>query len=83
MTAVNLNTVEVLYLSGTNNEGVANASLGSASLVAGDFNNEFAITSSNGQDALLVINDTDGKALPFGSISKAPEAPRLRLPSFR
>jgi hypothetical protein len=60
--AVNLNTVEALYLGGTNNEGVANASLGSASLVAGEFNNEFAITSSNGQDALLVINDTDGSS---------------------
>ena len=60
--AVNLNTVEALYLSGTNNEGVANANLGSASVVAAEFNNEFAITSSNGQDALLVINDTDGNS---------------------
>jgi hypothetical protein len=60
--AVNLNTVEALYLGGTNNEGVANASLGSASLVAGEFNNEFAITASNGQDALLIINDTDGNS---------------------
>ncbi|HKU93797.1 MAG TPA: VCBS domain-containing protein, partial [Vineibacter sp.] len=58
--AVNLNAVEALYLSGTNNEGVGNASLGSASAVAAEFNSEFAITSSNGQDALLVVNDTDG-----------------------
>ena len=60
--AVNLNTVEALYLGGTNNEGVANASLGSASLVAAEFNSEFAITASNGQDALLVINDTDANS---------------------
>jgi hypothetical protein len=30
--------------------------------VAGEFNNEFAITASNGQDALLIINDTDGNS---------------------
>ena len=50
------------FISVAQTEGVANASLGSASLVAGEFNDEFAITSSNGQDALLVINDTDGNS---------------------
>jgi hypothetical protein len=60
--AVNLSTVEALYLSGASSEGVSNANLGTASSVAAEFNAEFAITSSNGQNALLVINDTDANS---------------------
>lgn len=60
-TAVNLNTtVEALLLSGANNEGVVSNALSNAAAVAAEFNAEFAITAAVGQDALLVINDTNG-----------------------
>ena len=36
------------------------ANLGNAAAVATAFNNEFNITAATGQDALLVINDTNG-----------------------
>ncbi len=49
---------EALLLSGAGAEGVANADLSNAALVAAAFNAEFVITSNNGDDALLVINDT-------------------------
>ena len=59
-TTANLNTtVEALYLAGTNGEGVTNAQLRSASAVATEFNAEFNISATNGQDALLVVNATD------------------------
>lgn len=62
-TAANLNTAfEALYLAGTNGEGVTRAQLGNANSVATEFNAEFAITAANGQDALLVVNDTDGNS---------------------
>lgn len=51
---------EALILSGANSEGVAGANLNSASSVAAAFNAEFAISAGTGQDAILVINDTDG-----------------------
>jgi Ca2+-binding RTX toxin-like protein len=51
--------VEALLLTGANGEGVTNANLGNAGLVAAAFNAEFNLTAANGQDALLVINDTD------------------------
>jgi hypothetical protein len=61
--AVNLNgTVEALFLDGANGEGVANASLLDALLVATEFNNEFAITAANAEATLLVINDTNGNS---------------------
>ena len=56
------NSIEALYLSGANGEGVANAALGDASAVAAAFNAEFNITASNGQDALLIINDTNSNS---------------------
>lgn len=52
-------TFEGLFLTGLNNEGVIDASLQIAADVAIEFNDEFAITSSVGQDALLVINSLD------------------------
>ena len=55
-------TVEALRLTGANGEGVTTANLGNAALVAAAFNAEFAITAANGEDALLVINDTDGNS---------------------
>ncbi len=58
-TAVNLNgTVEALYLSGANGEGVTTGNLDSAGDVATEFNAEFALTANNGEATLLVINDT-------------------------
>ena len=52
--------VEALLLTGVGSEGVSSANLGNAALVADAFNLEFVITAANGEDALLVINDTDG-----------------------
>ena len=43
-------------------EGVANASLTDPGLVAAAFDAEFNITASNGDDALLVINDTNANS---------------------
>ena len=54
--------IEALYLSGDNGEGVTGINLGNAAQVAAAFNNEFNITAGNGEDALLVINDTDGNS---------------------
>jgi VCBS repeat-containing protein len=57
-TAANIgSTVEGLFLSGSNGEGVASTDLGNAALVAAEFNSEFAISGSG--DAVLVINSTD------------------------
>jgi Ca2+-binding RTX toxin-like protein len=63
----NLSSVEALYLSGKNAEGVGQADLGNAALVAAAFNAEFNISSSTSNnsaahDALLVINDTNGNS---------------------
>ena len=55
-------TFEGLILSGLNGEGVTRATLGTAATVAAEFNAEFAITAAVGQDALLVINDTDANS---------------------
>ena len=38
------------------------ANLGNAALVAAAFNSEFVITAANGEDALLVVNDTNGSS---------------------
>jgi Ca2+-binding RTX toxin-like protein len=55
------NRVEALYLSGSSAaEGVTNANITDAGSVATAFDNEFAITSVTGNDALLVINDSNG-----------------------
>ena len=51
--------VEALLLTGSGGEGVANAALGSAAQVASAFNTHFNIGASNGEDALLAINDTN------------------------
>ncbi len=61
--AVNLDgTTEALFLDGTNSEGVTNANLTSATAVAAEFNAEFALTATNGEATLLVINDTNGNS---------------------
>ncbi|MFO1171401.1 MAG: cadherin-like domain-containing protein [Hyphomicrobiaceae bacterium] len=62
--AVNQTTsgVEALLLTGANGEGVTTANLTSASAVAAAFNAEFVITASNGEDALLVVNDTNANS---------------------
>ena len=54
--------VEALLLTGANNEGVTTANLGNAALVSAAFNAEFGITAVNGEDALLVVNDTNGNS---------------------
>jgi hypothetical protein len=51
---------EALILTGAAGEGVSTANLGNAALVSAAFNAEFVIAAANGEDALLVINDTDG-----------------------
>ncbi len=53
---------EALLLTGANSEGVTNANLTSAAAVAAAFNAEFNITAANGEDALLVINDTNANS---------------------
>ncbi len=53
---------EALLLTGVGGEGVTNANLTNAASVSAAFNAEFNITASNGEDALLVINDTDGNS---------------------
>ena len=59
-TDANLNTtVEALYLTGTNGEGVSNKDLTKATAVANEFNAEFNVTAGSGQDALLVVNATN------------------------
>jgi Ca2+-binding RTX toxin-like protein len=60
--AVNVGSVEALFLSGAANEGVANGSLNTAGTVATEFNNEFAITAALGEATLLVINDTNSNS---------------------
>ena len=60
---VNLNTaIEALLLTGAGGEGVTTAQLGNATAVSTAFNNEFTMTAANGQDALLVVNDTNGNS---------------------
>ena len=54
--------IEALMLTGAGGEGVTTANLGNAGLVAAAFNNEFVLTAANGEDALLVINDTNGNS---------------------
>ncbi|MBJ2154272.1 peroxidase family protein [Variovorax sp. IB41] len=54
--------IEALLLTGAGGEGVTTANLGNAAAVAAAFNSEFAITAANGEDALLVINDTNGNS---------------------
>jgi Ca2+-binding RTX toxin-like protein len=53
---------EALLLTGTGGEGVTTANLGNAALVSAAFNAEFAITAANGEDALLVVNDTNANS---------------------
>ncbi len=61
--AVNLNnTIEALILDGSANSGVTTANLGVAGAVATEFNAEFAMTAANGEETLLVINDTAGNS---------------------
>lgn len=55
--------IEALFLSGNIvGEGVTTANLGNAAAVSAAFNAEFVITAANGEDALLVINDTDANS---------------------
>ena len=53
---------EALLLTGAGGEGVTTANLGNAALVSAAFNNEFVLTAGNGEDALLVINDTNANS---------------------
>lgn len=41
---------------------MSNGNLGNAAAIVAEFNSEFNITASMGQDALLVINDTDSSS---------------------
>ncbi|MDL9996992.1 peroxidase family protein [Variovorax sp. J22P240] len=63
--------VEALLLTGAGGEGVTTANLGNAALVATAFNNEFAITAANGEDALLVVNDTNGNSFSLWQWTQA------------
>ncbi|MFO1172993.1 MAG: Ig-like domain-containing protein [Hyphomicrobiaceae bacterium] len=53
------NDREALMLSGSAGEGVTSANLSSASAVSAAINAEFIITAADGEDAVLVVNDTD------------------------
>jgi hypothetical protein len=63
-TAANMNTAfEAMFLNGANGEGVTGGNLNSqadAAAIATEFNAEFNITAANGEQSLLLINDTDG-----------------------
>jgi hypothetical protein len=64
-TAVNLATVEALFLDGSNGEGVSSSgsnSLDNSGDVASEFNAEFSLTAANGESTLLVINDTNANS---------------------
>jgi Ca2+-binding RTX toxin-like protein len=50
---------EALYLSGVGGEGVVSADVANAAAVAAAFNAELDIAATDGQDALIVVNDTD------------------------
>ncbi|MEZ5923828.1 MAG: peroxidase family protein [Hyphomicrobiaceae bacterium] len=52
--------VEALLLTGENGEGVSTAYLGNAATVAAAVNEEFRIRAANGEDGLIVVNDTNG-----------------------
>ncbi|RZI97697.1 MAG: hypothetical protein EOP78_00030 [Variovorax sp.] len=54
--------IEALLLTGNGGEGVTTANLGNAAAVSAAFNSEFNITAGAGEDALLVINDTNGNS---------------------
>ena len=53
---------EGVILRGGNGEGVVNASLADATAVASAFNAEFNITAANGEDCILVVNDTNANS---------------------
>ncbi|MEZ5924911.1 MAG: calcium-binding protein [Hyphomicrobiaceae bacterium] len=54
--------LEALYLSGAAGEGVTRGQLKNAGAVANAFNTEFNITAANGEDAFLVVNDTNSNS---------------------
>lgn len=54
--------IEALLLTGVGGEGVTTANLGNAAAVSAAFNAEFVITAAAGEDALLVVNDTNGNS---------------------
>ncbi|WP_139559060.1 ELWxxDGT repeat protein [Methylotetracoccus oryzae] len=56
-TAANLASFEALYLPGTANDGVSTANLTSAAAVAAEFNAEFNLTVTGGEQTLLLLND--------------------------
>ena len=58
---------EGLYLGGASGEGVASTDLVNAGAVAAAFNAEFDITAADGEDALLVVNDTDATSFSVWS----------------
>ena len=53
---------EAALLLGAAGEGVVTASLNSAAAVSAAFNAEFNITAANGEDVMLVINDTNANS---------------------
>ena len=56
-TAANLANFEALYLPGTGNDGVSTVNLTNATAVATEFNAEFNLTVTGGEQTLLLIND--------------------------
>jgi Ca2+-binding RTX toxin-like protein len=63
--------IEALLLTGAGGEGVTTANLGNAAAVSAAFNAEFAITAANGEDALLVINDTNASSFALWQWTQA------------
>ncbi|RYU60913.1 tandem-95 repeat protein [Methylolobus aquaticus] len=59
-TAANLASIEALYLRGSGNDGVSTANLTNAAAVAAEFNAEFNLTVTQGEQTLLLLNDNTG-----------------------
>ena len=60
-----------MLLTGAGGEGVTTANLGNAGLVSAAFNAEFVLTTANGEDALLVVNDTNGNSFSLWQWTQA------------
>ncbi len=63
--------IEALLLTGVGGEGVTTANLGNAAAVSAAFNAEFNITAANGEDALLVVNDTNANSFSLWQWTQA------------
>ena len=68
---------------GNNNEGVTSANLTNATAVAAEFNSEFNIIANPGQDAVLVINDTNGNNFAVWEYTENGTTPEIQTNELR